>query len=306
MARCCGGTTCACKVEAGRHVEVTGTGTAGDPFVIDAQTHLTVEDNTQFNLVLTGSGTLAQPWLLSVEYAGTGGLDGLPDVDTTGKTNAQVLGWDDALGQWTPRAPTTAAPGAITVGNGVDGDGSAGDPLVAVGDTARYITVTASGIGLSDSGINRMVRVFSTEFARDNANPVPIQGTVAIVETDTSVLWYYDGADWQVGIRGEALDNDGQLLSTSGAYAGGPTTKYIRQLSVSTDGTGAFVAIPAANLTDYSGVLSCRITPTGAGTAWQPMITTGGGGVNGKAVRMTDGTALAGATITAVVEATLY
>lgn len=305
MARCCRGSE-GTKIDAGRHVEVTGTGTAADPFTISAQTHLTAEDTTQFDLVLSGAGTLDSPWLLTVNYAGTANLDGLPDVTAPAPTNGQVLGWDSATSQWTPRAATTAAPGASVTGNGLTGDGSVGNTLRAVGDAARFISISASGIGLSDAGINRMVRVFATEAARNSASPAPVQGTVAIVETNPAVLWYYDGADWVEGIRGMGLDNDGQVLQTSGAYAGGPTTKYIRQLTATTDGTGAFVAIPAADLTDYSGVLSAQVIPRGSGTAWTPMVVMGTGLVNCRAIRVSDGGALTGATITATVEAILY
>jgi hypothetical protein len=46
MARCCGGATCPCAVEAGPGLEVTGTGAAGDAFVVglDADTESSVAD----------------------------------------------------------------------------------------------------------------------------------------------------------------------------------------------------------------------------------------------------------------------
>lgn len=307
MRKCCGSAAnCSCKVEAGRHIEVTGTGGPGDPLVIKGLTTLTAEDNEQFNVLLTGSGTLESPWSLSIVYAGTASLGGLPDVNTTGVTNGQVLGYNTSQGEWVPIPPTTATPGLVVTGNGVDGDGSVGDPLVAVVDAARYITLGASGIGLSDAGINRTVRIFATEFARDNANPAPSQGTVALVETDVSVLWEFDGTDWVEAVRGRALDNDGQFLATSGSYSGGPLTQYIRQIDTTTDGSGAFVALPAADLTDYSGVLSVRVTPTGAGAAWVAMPQAGAGLISARALRVDNGAAHAGATITAIVEATLY
>lgn len=47
MARCCGGATCSCAVEAGTGLEVTGTGAAGDPYVVglDAATEGSVADS---------------------------------------------------------------------------------------------------------------------------------------------------------------------------------------------------------------------------------------------------------------------
>jgi hypothetical protein len=306
MARCCGGATCACKVEAGRHVTITGTGSAQDPFVIAADTHLETEDTNQFQLVLNGNGTLASPWVLQVLYNASAGLSGLPDVDAETPSNGEVLGWNNTSGQWEPQAATTAAPGAITAGNGLDGDGSGGDPLIAIGNTARYITVTASGIGLTDSGLNQLIRRFSDTTARDAASPAVIEGTISILDSDPYRLERYDGVEWVPITGGMGRDIDGQLLATSGDYAGGPTTTYTRMISVNTDGTGLFTVIPAGNLTDYSGVISCKVQPTGTGTPWQAMVTTGGGAVTGRAIRMSDGAAHAGATITAVVEAILY
>jgi hypothetical protein len=47
MARCCGGAACTCAVEAGAGLEVTGTGAAGDPFIVglDADTEAAVADS---------------------------------------------------------------------------------------------------------------------------------------------------------------------------------------------------------------------------------------------------------------------
>jgi hypothetical protein len=306
MARCCGGSTCSCKYVEGRHLEITGSGTAADPFVFAVQTHLTTDDTEQFQLALSGSGTLDSPWLLQVTYSGGAGLNGLPDVDADLPDDGYVLGYDASTQTWVPQAPTTVAAGTNTVGNGIDGDGSSGDALVAVGNAARYISVTGSGIGLSDAGINRLVRVFDTIAARDAASPVPVEGTLAFVADTPDALYYYDGADWVVVIRGRGRDIDDEFLATSGSYAGGPIVTYFRQISTTTDGSGAFVALPSADLTNYSGVLSCKVIPSGAGTAWIPMVTTGGGGVNCRAVRVSDGANLAGASITATVEATLY
>lgn len=306
MARCCGGGS-QVKIEEGRHVEVLGTGTPSDPFVINVRTALSVQDTAAFNLTLTGTGDLDSPWLLTVAHdADTGGLQALPDVDVDGATDAQVLAYDLASSKWVPAAPTTASPGAVITSNGTDGDGSVGDPLVAVADPARYLQVTGAGIGLNNAGINGMVRVFADAAARDAASPAPQEGTVGLLMSEPSHLWQYDGADWVPIYGGVGRDVEGELLATSGAYAGGPITKFIRQVSTTTDGSGAFVALSADDLADYSGVLSVVIVPTGTGTAWSPMTVASGGIVSGRAKRLSDGTALTGASITCVVEATLY
>jgi hypothetical protein len=162
--------------------------------VFAVQTHLTTDDTEQFQLALSGSGTLDSPWLLQVTYSGGAGLNGLPDVDADLPDDGYVLGYDASTQTWVPQAPTTVAAGTNTVGNGIDGDGSSGDALVAVGNAARYISVTGSGIGLSDAGINRLVRVFDTIAARDAASPVPVEGTLAFVADTPDALYYYDGA----------------------------------------------------------------------------------------------------------------
>lgn len=307
MARCCGGSgTCACRVEGGRHVSVTGIGTSQDPFVIAASTEFGVEDTDQFNLILTGSGTLDSPWTLQVEYASTAAIGGLPDVDTTGVTNGQTLVWNTTTSQWVPSTVPTAAPGAISHGNGITGDGSVGSPLNLVGNAARYISITASGIGLSDSGINHLVRVFADEDARDSASPVLIEDSITLLADDPTALYYYDGSEHIKITGGHGVDADDEFLATSGSYAGGPVTTFIRQLAVTTDGTGSFVALSLTDLADYSGVLSVRVTPTGSGTAWAPMLRTGSGVVNGTARRLSDGTTLNGASVTGIVEAVVY
>lgn len=307
MARCCGGSgTCSCRVEAGQGVEVTGVGSALDPFIINALATLDVSDNTTFNLTLSGLGTVDSPWLLSVNYASTAALDDLPDVSDTAPTNGQVLAWNTTTLQWEPTAPTTAASGSVNHGNGLTGDGSIGSPLTPVGNAARYISITASGIGLSDAGLNALVRPFATSTARDSASPALVAGTLTILADDPTALWYYDGTEHLKVTGGMGVDADDEFFSVSGSYAGGPVTTFIRQLATTTDGSGAFVVLSALDLTDYAGVLSVRVTPTGSGTAWSAMLTSGSGVVSGVARRLSDGTVLAGASITGIVEGVLY
>src|SRR5690349_7515228 len=114
MPRCCGGNSCACLIESsGTQISVTGSGAAGDPYIIHGGVDLEVVDTSTFNLTLTGTGVTSSPWALQVDYSSTAKLDDIPDVQAGSPTNGQVLGWDTALGKWTPRAPTTAAAGAV-------------------------------------------------------------------------------------------------------------------------------------------------------------------------------------------------
>jgi len=71
MARCgCAGTTCGCLVQAGSGIQVTGTGTRVDPYIVeqiggDIGGLLIVNDTVNFDLTLLGSGTTADPFVLS-------------------------------------------------------------------------------------------------------------------------------------------------------------------------------------------------------------------------------------------------
>jgi hypothetical protein len=256
--------------------------------------------------VLDGLVTLDSPWLLRVFFADDAGLTDIPNVDAPAPTNGQVLGWDSTLEQWTPRAASIAPPGAVLTGNGVDGDGSGGDPLVAVGNAARYISVTASGIGLSDAGLNALIRPFANEAARDAASPAVVEGTISILTSDPDRLEWYDGTDWHPITGGHGFDvQGGEFLDLSGSYDGGKVTDYIAQLDVITDSTGAFEVIPAADLSGYSGVLHVSVQETGD-VAWHCQVKAGANNVTGVARRIDTGAAYPGAAVTGMVRAALY
>lgn len=65
----CAGSTCGCLVTGGTGIQVTGTGTAADPFVIkniasDLASSFKVSDTTTIDLALQGSGTNLDPFIL--------------------------------------------------------------------------------------------------------------------------------------------------------------------------------------------------------------------------------------------------
>lgn len=306
MPRCCPGVLPP-KIEEGRHIEVTGNGTPQSPLVVSATTALDVIPNDTFNLILTGNGTLDSPWQLAVIYSPLSKLDDIGDVFATGATpNGYVLAWDTTNSRWQAAPPSVAPVGAVLAGNGLTGDGSAPNPLNARLDPARYLTITSSGLGLSDEGINSLVRVFPDATARAAATPAPRAGTVSLLLNNPDSVDYWDGDKWVAVTGGRYRDiKAGQLLSLSGAYAGGKTTQYVAQLSVVTDATGAFEAIPATDLTGYSGVLACDVQETGT-TVWHCQVRAGSNNIIGVAYGLGTGTPLTSATLSGTVTALLY
>lgn len=307
MARCCGSTgTCACKIEEGRNITISGSGTAQDPFVVDANVALAVEDTPVFDLGLTGAGTLASPWFLSVRFTDAARLNDIPDVQVDSPSSGQVLGWSQALGKWVAQAPTTAAAGGMTTDTSLLGDGSIGAPLQVREDGARFITTTASGLGLSDTGINGLVRKFPDAIDRAAASPTPVLGALSVLATSPTRVDVYDGTGWVPITNGVTLDVQGdELLALSGSYANGDVTQRIENISVETDAEGSFDVIGAADLVGTAGVLSVHVQPTG-GIPWVCMVEAATDHISGTAYRLDTGAPYAGVVVTASVTALLY
>lgn len=309
MARCCGSTgTCACKIEAGRGIVISGMGTSQDPFVLSSDRALDVEDTPVFDLTLVGEGTLASPWRLSVNFAAEAQLTDLPDVDAPAPANGNVLSWNNTTQMWEAAPPAVATPGGnLNDGQSVAGDGSAGSPLRVVGDAARFIGITASGVGLTDAGINRLVRPFADAATRAAATtPVPTVGALSILANVPGRLDYWDGDEWRPITNGIALDvQPGQLLELSGPYNGGTVTQRIEQVSATTDANGEFELLSALDLTTYAGVLSVQVQPVGT-VGWTSLVRADTDRIVGKAFRLDDGTPYVGFVLTAVMTAMLY
>jgi hypothetical protein len=311
VTKCCG-PTCACKINAGSGVTISGSGTANEPFVITANMQLAVQDNSTFNLTLTGDGSAATPYSLTVAYAATAKLDDLPDVVAPTPTNGQVLGWDSATSKWTNRAPTTAASGSVQHDTSMLGDGSAGTPLQINEDPARYLATVAAGLGLSDEAVNSLVRSFVDYPARDGFSaPTPRLNTLSMLDTNPGVVEYFDGTTWRRIDNGYSqVVEGGQLLSLSGAYVlGQAVVHWTTQISTETDPNGVFTVIPADTLTNSvaTGVLSAVVQPVGSGGSfWHCMVYPATDHVEGIAWNATDGTPLASQTITATVLFDVY
>lgn len=311
MAGCCGGGV-ATKITEGTHIDVSGSGTSQDPYVITADVGLAVTDNTTFDLTLTGSGTVASPWNLAVAFAATAKLDDLPDVNASTPTNTQVLSWDSATSRWIPRAPTTAASGSISHGNGLTGDGSGGSPLNLVTDPARFGVVGAPGWGLSDAGINSLIRHFTDAVARVSASPVPVLNSLSILDSLPGRVQYWDGTQWNdvVGPRDQSVVG-GEFLALSGSYSGQRLTEIIKNLSFTTDSSGNFDLLTsvAGELSGHIGVLTCRVMEvmaTSGGVPWKAVLWPNTDRISGTAYRLDDGTAYASQALLGLVTALVY
>ena len=147
MARCgCQGTTCSCVIQGGGGVTVSGAGSGGNPYIISSDVNLIGVDSPTIDLALSGDGSSANPYTLTgnavVELAD------LMDVDASVLTSGYVLA-RQADGTFALVPPATAPPGAITIGNGIQGDGSSGSPLGIKLAAGSGLVVDASGLKLA-------------------------------------------------------------------------------------------------------------------------------------------------------------
>lgn len=307
MPRCCGGATCACKVIAGPRVTVIGDGTAAHPFIISGDVSLGVVDTKQFDLYLGGIGTSEDPWTLSITYAETAQLTGIPDVNAPAPLNGQVLRWDSATARWIAGSATTAAAGSVLHDTSLTGDGSAGAPLTVQRDAQGFIVTKGTGLSLSDEGKNQMVRAFGDADARSLASPVPDLNTLSVLDSRPGVVEFWTGTMWAPILGAFDLNavSGGEMLALSGSYAGGRTTMLIRRLDVITDGDGIFDVLAADVLEGRAGVLMVHVQEHGP-QAWRAMVEPTGSVIRGTAYRLDTGTPYPSQALTATVTALVY
>lgn len=150
MARCgCSGASCSCVVTGQGGIAVTGAGSAANPYVITSDINLGIQDSQTVNLSLSGDGSDANPWLIQADA--TVHLDDLVDVDATVMTAGYVLA-RQGDGSFTLVPPSSAPVGAITVGNGLQGDGSAGNALRVLLAPSSGLIVDGTGLRMSGGG----------------------------------------------------------------------------------------------------------------------------------------------------------
>lgn len=172
---CCGHSGCACIVNGGDGITVTGSGSPSDPYVVTSNiTELTgligVQDSTSVNLTLTGSGTIADPLQLRAvailkmtELADVNDPSGGPAV---GESPVWVGAGSD--GHWEFQIPPPSPAGAVNVENGLYGLGDVSDPI-GVETSGVWGVGSLAGLG-GDSTIGLPIYIDSAGKVR--AKPV--------------------------------------------------------------------------------------------------------------------------------------
>lgn len=131
IARCgCAGQSCSCLIVEGEGINVSGSGTVDDPYVIESSASdiagtIQFVDTDTVDFTVSGSGTEANPY--QVRADATVALDDLTDVDAPAPAENEVLAWNGTA--WVPAPPNTVDPGAISVAEPLTGDGTAASPL---------------------------------------------------------------------------------------------------------------------------------------------------------------------------------
>lgn len=94
MPRCsCAGSTCSCLITAGVGVNVTGLGTAADPYVVstvigDIAGSLAFNDSASIDFTVVGAGTPSDPLIVSASLI----RQKFPIYATTGRPSATTWG----------------------------------------------------------------------------------------------------------------------------------------------------------------------------------------------------------------------
>lgn len=256
MARCgCQGTSCSCVITG---PGVTGSGSEGNPYVISAIAALNVQDTPTINLTKSGLGTVASPLVISADA--TMNLDALTDVMSAAATTGQVLA-KQADGQWKGVPPSTAAPGAIVTANGVEGDGSAGNPLSVKLPAGSGLVEGPTGLTVEGSGAWTAYTPVLT--ASGTPDPVVGNGTLSGRYTRTGKTVTVNVAltagtttsrglgYWEVSLPFPTYEGDGM--------------QYVGHLHVSVPGLGDFIG---GCLMRGASILR-SYTPYGTGRALQ-------------------------------------
>lgn len=215
MARCgCASGSCSCLVTGAGGITVTGAGSQDNPFVVNGPV-ITVGNSPTADLVLTGSGTTADPYRIVCNVHLT--LDGLTDVTAPAPTAGYVLTYATSPSPgWIAAVPQSGTPGAVLHDTTLKGDGTAAQVLGVLLDPTGGITAGASGLKAASGWT----------ICTSGTRPASPAAYDKIIESDTQA-WGF----WMPGSPGKwrMYDTKQQLWTphlTSDYYAGvsvGPT-----------------------------------------------------------------------------------
>jgi len=217
MARGCGcaGSSCGCTIVAGAGITVEGNGTTASPFkvsnsgVTQIKTSLAGSPSStdRIQITIRGAGTPSDPAVISATHS-------LRMLDLTDVKPSKALAagyvpiWvadTEATGHWDFGAPPTAAPGAVTTGVGLVGDGSGTAPLRpstagtwGSGSLAGFGQQSTSGAPVyADANGQLRTTPLGQLPAYTAANlPTAKDGRVVYV-TDTGAILFGAGGAWQ-------------------------------------------------------------------------------------------------------------
>lgn len=222
---CSNGGACACLILAGDGINIAGSGSPSDGYIVSADFpdlvgSFTVQDTPTVNLSVTG-GTGGNPLVLRADA--TISVTDLRDYsDVTPPVTGDVLTFvgSGSSGHWEAAPAPANPPGAVNTGPGIDGDGSSPDPIeLAVSGTWGVAPLNVYG---PDSTVGRPVYIDSAGQVRASPSAGAwndITGKPTIFPTNAANV--ANQLDLNVGfIRGKRVFTD--PTDTTGANA--PTT----------------------------------------------------------------------------------
>lgn len=175
----CGG-SCSCSVKVGTGLTLSGSGSLDNPFLIEIdggfQDTFTVEDSATVDLRLNGAGTAFDPFVLTANASLTMGQ--LSDVqDPEGAPSAgDTVVWITNAGDphWEFRPPPPNPAGAVNVGSGMLGDGTAGAPLRPnLLGTSAGGTTAGLEVYVDSAGVLRAVTPVAADVEWDSVQDKP-------------------------------------------------------------------------------------------------------------------------------------
>jgi hypothetical protein len=208
----CSGASCGCLIQAGAGIRISGAGTGINPYVIDATATgisglMKVSDTATVDMSLTGTGSPADPY--NVSAVAIMKLTDLKDVSSPAPTAGQSPTWvptnGSVPGHWEFKIPATAPPGAVNVGAGLSGDGSAPSAL-KVRTSGTWGTAPLAGYG-TDSLIGSPIYVDSAGNLRSAPDGmVPVANGVrpaqfpgkTLFELTSKLVYVSDGTTWSL------------------------------------------------------------------------------------------------------------